>query len=364
MRNRMMMSREVGAWSDLCPDLLESIYGNLLNPVHAMEFGSVCRSWRQIHASLQAQPRGRVFGGVRLREIRCQEARDKLLRGGEEGYEVYSWASGWWLLASLERNVLGCFNDFLSWPSSFIPLPPGLNFGSFSRFDGNCTSMPIKAAFSAPPAADGDWTMLILHSISCFSTFRPGQDEWCGYLYPHIHDRVCVGIGYRDRRFFCLFSTGDVLIVKTDHGRNPGSNMCEWRMMLASEPILTPRDLLASALSDSNFHVVLFMLDECGGGRRVVISWERRDDTAFFRLLRVEKELCDVRDEGIAIFAVGERWMQGDGLRERLEAADLESGGRTSTRPAEEESTVERKTRSAKGNSIIRVLSRWFARGL
>ncbi|CAL1378231.1 unnamed protein product [Linum trigynum] len=340
------MSRaEVRAWGDLCSDLLKSIYGNL-HLVHAIEFGSVCKTWHQIHAAALSHPQPRPpppHGGVSFIDIPCWETREMLLR--KQAHVVYSWPCGWWLLTSGDLNIFACFNPLLPWPSSYIPLPQAF-LGQKVLEDTSRPVWPITAAFSGDPIKEEDWTMILFHNVSCFYTYRRSEGRWWSYHYKHLEGRDCVGIGHRDQTFFSLFNTGDVLVLRTD---NPGYKHCKWRMMLATD---TSQKLLP--LWGDCLRVVLVSDGELDD--RVVVSWGRTDGSSF-RLLSVDRDFNNRGDETSTIVAVGGRWIQGLGPEDMwLPENRLK---KVQGRPAEEE--LVQRSHSPKG-SIFRLLCRWCAR--
>ncbi|CAL1363808.1 unnamed protein product [Linum trigynum] len=79
-------------------------------------------------------------------------------------------------------------------------------------------------------------------------------------------ERVCAGIGYMDRKFFCLFDTGDVMIFGIGGGSGGGE-----RTMLLATPQLRPGQL---GTRDS-LRVVLWS-KSTRREESLVVSWVRR----------------------------------------------------------------------------------------
>ncbi|CAN1176615.1 hypothetical protein LINPERPRIM_LOCUS3943 [Linum perenne] len=145
---------------------------------------------------------------------------------------------------------------------------------------------PIQACMSAFPAkkdTSAYWTLLVVGSRRSFSTFNRRKKEWKNYDFvsnsSEEENRVCVGIGYTDEKFLCLFENGDVLIYGI-HG--------ERRMLLAVPP-LTPGQLYRCE-----------DLLTVEADKSMVVSWSR-DETLnggdLFRLMGVESGITAAADK-------------------------------------------------------------------
>ncbi|CAL1371165.1 unnamed protein product [Linum trigynum] len=282
-------------WDELCPDLLNSIYGKL-PPGHygRTDFGSVCRNWHRIHAAAGTPPLTAPLAGGRNHPIDVRSHIGDDIPGGRvrwlfcyarrllslpQLHVVYTWSSGWWLLES-NRLICACFNPLLPWPSCYHKLP---NLG-LRPFD-EIPEIPIKAAFSAPPSRNRSWTILVVHSRWSFSTFRRGRGGggwwWNSYTYCRKGEleagaRICEGIGYREGRFFLLFNTGDVLVFGIDGG--------ERRMLVVGVPPLVAGELSRR----KNLRVVAAVEEEESS---LVVSWGRGSGggDGRLRLMTVER---------------------------------------------------------------------------
>ncbi|CAI0400340.1 unnamed protein product, partial [Linum tenue] len=108
-------------------------------------------------------------------------------------------------------------------------------------------------------------------------TLRSGQRFWRCYEFGGKGESDCIGIGYRDGKFFCLFENGELLIFSVEEGGG------ERRMLI---PGSRPPRLLA------NLHRVDNYLCVAGSESGLLrVSWGRIDESKgiFFRLLTVEK---------------------------------------------------------------------------
>ncbi|CAL1376265.1 unnamed protein product [Linum trigynum] len=250
-------------WEDLCPDLLDPIYDKLpAGPAGRMEFGSVCRNWRQVY---RRRPRKSPAVWVPLApamslDFLGSEIPSKTRKELSRAYVKYTWpGSGWLLLSSSDVGIVGIFNPLFRWPSCFVRLP---------ALHCPVSQPPLKAAFSAPPT-DPDWTVFFVRGYSSFSTFRRGELRWKTYTCgggTGEERRVCEGIGYRAGSFFCLFDTGDVLVFGVEGERR--GQMRSMLVAVAAPPVMLARQ--------SHLRVVAAESD----GKFLVMSWGRGGSAA------------------------------------------------------------------------------------
>ncbi|CAI0443177.1 unnamed protein product, partial [Linum tenue] len=257
-------------WADLSPDLLNLIYAKL-PPGYGgdVEFRSVCKNWRRI------DPDGSVSASkpshLEVPIPRCYHPL-QIPDGAPErstingALVIHMWASGWCLLGRREDQIFGCYNPLFRWPTSFVRLP-------------ECTlnDTMVAAAISAPPTAR-DWTILLVEGAGSFRTLRRGQRRWREYTYSPDWNRFCHGIGYRDRMFFCLFHTGEVLMFAIDGG------CCSRRRML-----------LPYREEGFVFHRVVVAATFWCGEKSIVLTWAQRGDEWLLQLAGVERRTGRVR---------------------------------------------------------------------
>ncbi|CAL1359105.1 unnamed protein product [Linum trigynum] len=325
--DKEICERRRRAWEDLSPDLLNTIYAKLPTYIDGTEFGSVCRNWRQIHcAAALSTPLPLTVG--RFNSI-SSVSKDSVIRfsikslglaikaagarretwmdtgripGFKEGRDlachrktIVGSAGSWWLLVQEEvkprpkrGDIEYCFNPLLRSPANLIALPP---LSTCSLLAADYDPSRVRAAFSALPTAP-DCTIVVVHPPRRFSTLRRGQRVWRCYEFGGIGVLDCIGIGYRDGKFLCLFQNGELLIFSAvEEGE---------RRMLTPASTLAPPPLLPA-----NLHRVdnyLLVADSESGFLRV--SWGRVDESKnIFRLLTVEKEteaLSRNDDEAVA----------------------------------------------------------------
>ncbi|CAL1377190.1 unnamed protein product [Linum trigynum] len=240
-----------------------------------LQFRSVCKNWRQIShrhagkspaswAPLKPAMSAEIPGKIR-EELSCACIR-------------YCWPGSGWLLLSISGvGIMGLFNPFLHWPTSFVRLP---------ALPHSVSQPPSKAAFSAPPT-DPDWTIFIVRDSCSFSTFRRGELRWSDYTCRGKGNRrYCDGIGYREGSFFCLFDTGDVLIFGVGAGRRMGAML----VAVAAPPAMV------MLVRQNRLRVVAAVAGS--DGEFLVMSWGRGGGGSGIRLLHVERKTREQLQDG------------------------------------------------------------------
>ncbi|CAL1391478.1 unnamed protein product [Linum trigynum] len=140
--------------------------------------------------------------------------------------------AGAWLLLRESGLIYACFNPLLRYPASLINLPPlSMHYCTYPN------PRPIKGVFSALPTAR-DWMILVVYGTRYFSTLRRGNWFWRTYDFSLNGERaqICLGVAYRDKKFFCLFEKGDMLIYNVDRNLHKNERR---RMLTTTKPLLS-----------------------------------------------------------------------------------------------------------------------------
>ncbi|CAL1409896.1 unnamed protein product [Linum trigynum] len=252
-------------WADLTPDVLNLIYAKLPpGPAGDIEFRSVCKNWRRIDlesspasaSKFELPPAAMIPRPYTHLTIPDNAPSRSTVNGA---LVIHSWASGWCLLGH-DHRIFGCYNPLFPWPAGFIRLP-----------ESELHWVKVIAAFSAPPTGS-DWTILLVDGLRSFRTLRRGQRRWREYTYRDNRDRLCQGIGYRDRNFFCLFEDGDVMMFGIGGGKR--------RRILSALPHPQGR-----------FLRIVVVAELRGGKGSLVVRWA--DELGRIRLVEVEKRAAD-----------------------------------------------------------------------
>ncbi|CAL1358297.1 unnamed protein product [Linum trigynum] len=299
-------------WADLCPDILDSIYTRLSSHVDGTHFGSVCRSWHQIHSHislsspLPVEIKHISFSSSDVVQVRednrlfIQPRRESQIPDMLVGAHVEILGrAGAWLLIKVHGIYLGCYNPLLRSFESYIDLPfPSFHF---SNYRGDRAPIPINVAFSGLPTARGSM-ILMVYGDRYFSMLRIG-DDWRWKTYDFSLGRktrqICLGVGYKKEWFFCLFEMGDMLIINTNHN--------ETRMLLAATKPLLPEQLQrwdrlrvlavvgkTTTVTNDEYHKVGETI-----GSMVVSHWERDREASqkySFGLVAVEENAMRMTD--------------------------------------------------------------------
>ncbi|CAI0456747.1 unnamed protein product [Linum tenue] len=237
------MGEDQRPWTDVCPELLDSIYTRLPSHVDGTHFGNVCKNWHQVHSHVAlSNPLPVFINHAKLSSsdvIQVQEDGRLFLQRRRES-QIPHWLSA-------------------------LPTAP-------------CSMI------------------LMVYGDRYFSVLRRGENgfEQKGYCFSLCGKKrqICLGVGYKDGRFFCLFEMGDMLIFSIDEK--------EMRMMLAAiKPILPDKlrrwkDLRVMALVVKE---VMAADDRYHEEREVLVFityWERYDEASEkdnFRLVGVNERL-------------------------------------------------------------------------
>ncbi|CAL1391562.1 unnamed protein product [Linum trigynum] len=299
-------------WADVCPDLLNSIYNRLSSHVDGTHFSGVCNNWHRVHSHIALyNPRpffikNGQFSSSDVFQVR--EGNQLVLQRRRESQIPYCLANvdirilgmaGAWLLVKVRDVGLGWYNPLLRSPANYIGLPiPSWHFSTYDYPYGPDTV--LKFAFSALPTAQ-DSTILVVYGDRYLCMFRRennGKFEQKTYDFSlgGKKGQTCLGVGYKDGRFFCLFEMGDMLIFSIDEN--------EARMLLAATKPLLPEQIqqwdylcvvavvVAKKATTANdrYHEVEEMI-----GFRLVTHWER-DREGSFMLVTLEEENNDGND--------------------------------------------------------------------
>ncbi|CAL1391546.1 unnamed protein product [Linum trigynum] len=309
----MNMGDDQRPWADICSELLDSIYRRLPSHVDGTHFGGVCQNWHQVHTQVAlSSPRPVLIGHAKLSSsdvIQVREGKRLVLKRRRKSQIPYQLAdvdirilgmAGAWLLIIVRDAFLSCYNPLLRSPANYISLPnPSWRFSNYDNHYRPGTE--LKFAFSSLPTALNS-TILVVFGDCYFTMFRRGRnDEFEQKTYDFSlggkKGQTCIGVGYEDDRFFCLFEMGDMLIFGIDKN--------DTRMLLAATKSLLPDQLprwdsllvvavvvtKKIATSNDRYH-------EAGDqviGFRMVTHWQR-DREGSFQLVTVKKNDLTTND--------------------------------------------------------------------
>ncbi|CAI0473533.1 unnamed protein product [Linum tenue] len=180
------MGEDQRPWTNVCPELLDSIYKRLPSHVDGTHFGNVCKNWHRVHSRIALSNPLPVF----------------IKRAKLTSSDVIQVQEGGRLLLQRRRESL------------------------------------IPHWLSALPTAPGSMILMVYADLY-FSVLRRGKNGFEQKTYDFSlrgkKGQICLGVGYKDGRFFCLFEMGDMLIFSADKN--------EMRMLLAAIKPLLPEEL-------------------------------------------------------------------------------------------------------------------------
>ncbi|CAI0456716.1 unnamed protein product [Linum tenue] len=278
----MNVQEDQRLWADVSPDLLNSIYNRLSSHVDEFSSSDVFQVREGNRLVLQRRRESQIPYCLANVDIRILGM------------------AGAWLLVKVRDAGLGWYNPLLRSPANYISLPsPSWRFSTYDYHYGPGTV--LKFAFSALPTAQ-DSTILVVYGDRYLCMFRRGNN---GRFEQKTYDfslggkkgQTCLGVGYKDGRFFCLFEMGDMLIFSIDEN--------EARMLLAATKPLLPEQIqqwdylhvvavvvVAKKATTANdrYHEVEETI-----GFRLVTHWER-DREGSFMLVTLEEENNDGND--------------------------------------------------------------------
>ncbi|CAL1407988.1 unnamed protein product [Linum trigynum] len=305
----MIIGEDQRSWADICPDFLESIYSRLTSHVDGTHFGGVCKNWHQVHSQVAiSNPLPVViipakFSSSDVIEVRegrmfLQRRRESQIPEELAGADITILGRvGAWFLIRVHGG-LRFYNPLLQKPKSCIYLPGEKSF-RFSNFRRDPTPLPISFAFSGMPTAR-NMMILVVYGDRFFNAFSPKNQKFETYDFSlgGKKGQLCLGVGYKNGRFFCLFEMGDMLIFSVDEN--------ETRMLLGATKPLLPEQLQMC----DNLSVVAVVAakmnatttDEVGEllGFTVVTHWERDHEASekdIFRLVAVEENAMTTTTE-------------------------------------------------------------------
>ncbi|CAI0456752.1 unnamed protein product [Linum tenue] len=308
----MNMEEDQRPWADICPYLLDSIYNRLSSHVDGTHFGSVCKNWHQVHSHIAlSNPRPVLISHAKLSSsdvIQVREGKRLVLQRRRESQIPYELAgediailgmAGAWFFIKVRDAFLGWYNPLLRSPANYFSLPnPSWRFSTYD--DHYRPDTVLKFAFSALPTAL-DSAILVVYGDSYLCMFRREnnaefEQKTYDFSLSGKKGQTCLGVGYKDNRFFCLFEMGDMLIFSIDEN--------ETKMLLAATKPMFPEQLQrwdylcvvamvvakkAPAAND-RYHEVEQVI-----WFRLVTHWER-DCEGSFRLVAVEENNNDGDD--------------------------------------------------------------------
>ncbi|CAL1391540.1 unnamed protein product [Linum trigynum] len=242
------MEEDQRSWADICPYLLESIYNRLSSHVDGTHFGDVCKNWHQVHSHIAlSNPRPVLISHAKLSSsdiIQVREGKRLILQRRRESQIPYELAA---LPTALDSAILVVYGD------SYLCMFRREHNGEFEQktYDFSLSG-------------------------------KKGQ--------------TCLGVGYKDNRFFCLFKMGDMLIFGIDEN--------ETKMLLAATKPMFPEQLqrwdylcvmamvVAKKATTTNdrYHEVEQVI-----WFRLVTHWER-DYEGSFRLVAMEENVMMATD--------------------------------------------------------------------
>ncbi|CAI0456737.1 unnamed protein product, partial [Linum tenue] len=310
----MNMEDDQRPWADICPYLLDSIYNRLSSHIDGTHFGDVCKNWHQVHSHIAlSNPRPVLISHAKLSSsdvIQVREGKRLVLKRRRESqipYEltgkditILGMAGAWYFIKVCDAS-LGWYNPLLRSPANYIRLPnPSRCFSTYD--DHYKPDTVLKFAFSALPTAQ-DSTIFVVYGDRYLCMFRRGNyDGFVQKTYDFSlggkKGQTCLGVGYKDGRFFCLFEMSDMLIFSIDEN--------ETRMLLAATKPLLPEQLqrwdslsvealvLAKKATSVNDRYHDHEVEEVMGFR-LVTHWERDREESFL-LVAVEENVLMATD--------------------------------------------------------------------
>ncbi|CAL1391558.1 unnamed protein product [Linum trigynum] len=246
----MNMEDDQRPWADICPYLLDSIYNRLSSHIDGTHFGDVCKNWHQVHSHIAlSNPRPVLINHAKLSSsdvIQVREGKRLVLKRRRESQIPYE--------------------------------------------------------LTALPTAQ-DSTIFVVYGDRYLCMFRRGNyDGFVQKTYDFSlggkKGQTCLGVGYKDGRFFCLFEMGDMLIFSINEN--------ETRMLLAATKPLLPEQLqrwdslsvealvLAKKATSVNDRYHDHEVEEVMGFR-LITHWERDREESFL-LVAVEENVLMATD--------------------------------------------------------------------